>query len=162
MQVATTILGGSKCVSTSLVLTMFDALQKRHLCADKDDLPSIRRFTKEVAAQLQRRIPVPPTDTNSLLLRATALDPRHKEAKFLTEDIWASLKLALPLEQPQKDASKKKPFKQNLQKSPHQRKPSSTQAYGCSLARDRKWSAKQPTKLINITRSLQLTFHETH
>ena len=45
---------------------------------------------------------MPPTDVDSLLLRATALDSRHKEAKFLTEDIWASLKLALSLEQPQK------------------------------------------------------------
>jgi hypothetical protein len=83
LQIATTALCMDQNVTASLIFPVVHGLLKNHLTIKSDDLPVLKQFKVVVLNELIRRFKF---DPENVAILASALDPRHKYLKFISEE----------------------------------------------------------------------------
>ena len=83
LQVATTALCMDQNVTASLIFPVVHGLLKNHLAIGEDDLSVVKQFKEVVAHELNRCFKF---DPENVAVLAAALDPRHKDLKFLSDE----------------------------------------------------------------------------
>jgi hypothetical protein len=81
LKCATTALSGENNVSNSVILPVTHGLLKLHLVVSEDDSRVVAAFKTAVSASLKERLLK--CDEISIPVLSAALDPRHKQLKFL-------------------------------------------------------------------------------
>lgn len=81
LKCATTALSGEKNISSSVTLPVTHGLLKLHLVVSEDDSLVVANFKTAVSASLKERLLT--SDEISIPPLSAALDPRHKQLKFL-------------------------------------------------------------------------------
>ena len=84
LKCATTVLSTDMNVSSSIIYPVVHGLQTKHLVACDGDCETVAAFKAAVSASLTRHLLSDPNLYNKIPLIAAALDPRHKQLKFLT------------------------------------------------------------------------------
>ena len=94
LEIATVFLSEESNVSISAVLPIVHGLVSK-LATEADDSSHIAQFKTHVSAALKRRWGLDSLDSSELSLLTTAVDPRFRNLKFLSEVLRHEVKLEL-------------------------------------------------------------------